>query len=197
MEQMEGEARTKPLKPWFKIAGRDGYRSVKSQVKGLGAVDFSGKTVLDLGCAEGAISLHALDCGAKVVHGVERHDEYIEAAYVVCRGRNAVFWNMDLAEFHTKHPASGLMPRYDVILLLSVIHKLADPLTFLDYCATLSDMLIIRLPNRVLADPRSAPLEVDIQKHLADRFRLVREPKTCIEPVTDKREWMGMFERKA
>ncbi len=184
------------LKPWFTMPGRRGDRTVKEQVKGLGAVDCQDKTVLDLGCAEGAISLHALNCGAAVVHGVERNDEYIEAGYTVCRGRNAIFWQMDLAEFHHKHPTSGLLPRYDIVLLLSIIHKLADPLTFLDYCATLTDELVIRLPDRFLCDPRSLPIAADIPRHLRKRFDLVQEPKTCINPTNGRREWMGVFKRK-
>ncbi len=183
-------------KGWFRIAGlQDGDRTLEQQILGLESYDFADKMVLDLGCAEGLISRYVLERGAKLVHGCEIIDAHLKVATRLCEGLPAQFWRMDLRDFAYWHQKSmrqskkPLLARYDVVLLLSIIHKLREPLAFLDYAASLSDQLIIRLPGRVLNDERSGYLNCNIPKHLANRFELIAEPKTCLQ------EWMGWFRR--
>ena len=61
---------------WFRdyqeIPGmRTGRRKLDDRVAGFDADDFAGKSVLDLGCNIGQMSLYAAECGAKRVLGVE------------------------------------------------------------------------------------------------------------------------------
>lgn len=176
-------------KGWFKIDGvQNGDRTVDEQLQGLEQIDFAGKTVLDLGCAEGLISRHALTHGAACAHGLEIIGEHVEEARRQCAafGDRARFWVGDMA---FQWPGEWL-PHYDVVLLLSSLHKLKHPLNALDRVAQIADTLVIRLPHRVLHDVRSAPLRQDIPNYLAERFVLTDEPKTC------RGEWMGVFVRE-
>lgn len=174
---------------------QDGDRTVDEQALGLEDYDFTGKTVLDLGCAEGLISAYALMEGAKLVHGCEIIGAHLKVATSLMKGRKAQFWTMNLNSFedlHRKSLSEGsppMLPRYDVVLMLSIIHKLTDPLAFLQYASTLSDSLIIRLPSAVLNDERSGFKRINIPANLP-MFDLVSEPKTC------RREWIGIFQRR-
>ena len=183
-------------KGWFIIPGiQDGDRTVDEQALGLEGYDFTGKTVLDLGSAECLISAYALMEGAKLVHGCEIIEAHLKVATSLMKGRAAQFWSMNLNSFKDMHQKSlrrgspPMLARYDVVLMLSIIHKLADPLAFLKYASTLSDSLIIRLPSVVLSDERSGFQQINIPESLP-MFDLVAEPETC------RCEWMGIFQRR-
>lgn len=185
-------------KGWFVIPGTQyGDRSVDEQAIGLENYDFTGKTVLDLGCAEGLISAYALMHGAALVHGCEIIGDHIKVAAKLMVGRPCHFWVMDLNRFEDLHRKSlrrGVPPmlhRYDVVLMLAIAHKMKEPVAFIEYAATLSDSLIIRLPAKILSDKRSNFQNTDIPLLLSPNFDLVSEPSG------PRGEWMGIFQRHA
>jgi 2-polyprenyl-3-methyl-5-hydroxy-6-metoxy-1,4-benzoquinol methylase len=127
---------------WFDIPGfQRGDRTLAEQMMG---VDFevNGKTVLDLGCAEGLIAMEIKKRGAALVHGVEYNDQILEKAIRLARGQVAFF----------KHNLNDGLPsacleQYDVVLLLAILHKLQNPDLALRCCvARARERVIIRLP---------------------------------------------------
>ncbi|HHI81676.1 MAG TPA: hypothetical protein ENJ99_00840, partial [Rhizobiales bacterium] len=65
-------------RPWFIIGDNNGQIPLKRQLLGLSEIDVKGKTLLDVGCAEGLMALHFLDKGAKAVHGIEIRERAVE-----------------------------------------------------------------------------------------------------------------------
>lgn len=113
---------------WLKIPGvqPNGDRSIEEQMLGLNLALFEakGKTVFDIGCAEGAIALAFLDAGASAVRAVDIHAPHLQVARALGKGRERiVFQQADLREL----AESAKPPRYDIVLALGVIHKLWEP----------------------------------------------------------------------
>lgn len=178
-------------KGWFIIPNiQDGDRTIDEQALGLEDYDFTGKTVLDLGCAEGLLSAYVLMHDAALVHGCEIVQHHIDLATRLFKGKKAQFFKIDLNNFQSLHKHPPMLPRYDVVLMLAIAHKLKDPASFINYAATLADSLIIRLPERILSDKRSGFKSIDVPALLAPSFELVAEP------TGPRGEWMGIFERR-
>lgn len=99
---------------------REGKRKLDDRVAGFDADDFDGKTVLDLGCNVGQMSVWAAECGARRVLGVEYDkNAFIEAMSIRDRkGLRAVWFKLDDLDnplfWHHIEP-------HDTVLLLSVI----------------------------------------------------------------------------
>lgn len=172
--------------------GQDGDRTIDEQAIGLEDYDFTGKMVLDLGCAEGLISAYALMEGATLVHGCEIINDHLRVARRLMAGKKAQFFEMDLNNFKQSHKntISQMLPRYDVVLMLAIAHKLKHPAAFIEYAASLADSLIIRLPARILSDKRSGFKPIDVPLLLSNDFELIAEPDG------PRGEWMGIFERR-
>lgn len=133
---------------WFHIPGvQEGDRTLEQQMTGLASMlDYvKGKTVLDLGCAEGLISLEAYKAGASKVHAVDVNVDFIPVAQQ--QGGGVAFVQHNLR--------AGLPPgfdaQYDVVLALAIIHKMYDPEAFTRQVAGYSrDRVVIRLPRKSL-----------------------------------------------
>jgi ubiquinone/menaquinone biosynthesis C-methylase UbiE len=138
---------TKDLAPWF---GHE--RTLEQQWKGLELIDWAGKSVLDLGCAEGEVTMRAMDLGAASAWGVEHREDYVRQARKRCP---SVTWLCaDLNEWPEAQPPR----RWDVVLLLAILHKLRRPDVRLRAFARLAEeTLILRLP------PETGPVIVDIR----------------------------------
>lgn len=130
---------------WFKNTGAGhGDRTVAEQMTGLGdAVAVAkGKTVLDVGCAEGLISREFARAGAQSVHGIEIIPRHVEIAEDLCRGLACTFQVMNLNDWD----GTGIEPR-DVVLALAVLHKMRDPAATAALVAKVTrHLLVIRLP---------------------------------------------------
>lgn len=156
---------------WFKLGTADGLRSVGEQLKGLEQIrPFCRRgSILDLGCAEGAIGKHLVDTeGADLLHGIEAVPERVEAAQKACRGYEGVrFWAADL---NAPEAVQGLLRQYDVVLALAIAHKLKDPTAFARWAAAKAKQVIaIRMPtaSAIFRDPRSDFRTFDPSKLLA------------------------------
>src|SRR3990167_5651067 len=130
---------------WFAIPGeQEGDRTVAEQMEGLRYAirECRNKTVLDLGCAEGLISQAFARAGA-VVHGVDVVPENIEVARRISQG--ITFDTAGLGDLLV-----GRQREYDIVLALSVLHKLVYPFPVFPALARwCRDLCVVRLPSRV------------------------------------------------
>lgn len=132
---------------WFKIGGvQDGDRTLELQLVGLEPAlkAAAGKSVLDLGCAEGLISREFARRGAVPVLGVEIVAEHLEAARELCAGLPIEFQVADIGKMKLPEDAGG----WDIVLMLAVLHKTREPERVLKmFAAATRELLVIRLPG--------------------------------------------------
>lgn len=180
-------------KTWFKVDGK-GDRSLELQLTGLDRLwpAIVGRSVLDVGCAEGLISLQCEQAGARLVLGVEIRRDAVAIANERAFRRRVQFIPGDA---NTYDPAG----RYDVVLLLAILHKLRDPsAAFERYLAACTELCVVRLPHDdwpVLRDPRSGNRPHDLAIAAARAgFGLEHVAEG---PVADGKpaEWVGYFAR--
>ena len=139
----------KVMKPGF---GRGGDRTLEQQLIGLQPMieRVQGKSVLDVGCAEGLIGMHLYDAGAAEVHGVERRQDYVREANRLKGDRAGCTFEAVDANGYT--PAKD----YDIVIMLAVLHKLDNPsaccMRFVDAAR---ELVVMRLP------PKTAPVIID------------------------------------
>lgn len=137
-------------KGWFTIPGvRAGDRTLKEQMLGLDLAlkETAGKTVLDLGCAEGLIAREFARAGAKSVLGVELLEEHLKIARAQCKS----FPQMQFIQAHLGDyiKARESFPQYDIVLALGIIHKLEDPAVPLRFAAqSARSLLVFRAPAK-------------------------------------------------
>ena len=135
-------------KGWFKVPGirPEGDRTLDEQMMGLapGLAECKGKTVLDLGCAEGMISREFALAGAGEVVGIELLDSHLEVARKVCAGLRVHFVCAHLDDYIA---AQGKIVQHDIVLALGIIHKIPDPVVPLRFAArSAKDLLLFRAP---------------------------------------------------
>ncbi len=151
----------KELKSWFTINGAAGDRTLKQQLKGLGDLRdrVTSKTVLDVGCAEGLISMYLFDHGAAAVHGLEVRPDFIDVANDLRGDRACTF---EVADANDYAPVR----QYDIVIMLAVLHKLRDPTAACKrFAAAAREMVVLRLPPKgalVVTDDRSKGEKHDI-----------------------------------
>jgi 2-polyprenyl-3-methyl-5-hydroxy-6-metoxy-1,4-benzoquinol methylase len=140
---------------WFDLPDSPGDRTLSQQMTGLGNLiaEVSGKTVLDVGCAEGLIGIECLKAGASHLVGVELVKKHIDKAKVFGRGLECAFFVADANQFRPQKT-------YDIVLLLAILHKLRNPTeACLRLADAASDLCVIRMginsKNQVISDPRS------------------------------------------
>lgn len=104
----------------------------------------SGKTVLDLGCAEGLIAAEMAKAGAARVEACDNNDEFVRTAMQQeYEHRNLTVHWANLNDGMPAWAAGG----YDIVLALAIIHKLRQPAERLAEAAKLArSLLVIRLP---------------------------------------------------
>lgn len=136
-------------KGWFKLPTQDGDRTPEEQLLGLdpALALAKGATVLDLGCAEGVISQKFAAAGALEVLGVELLQDHVNVARKVCKLHPQVdFICAELGAYITARPAPR---RFDIVLMLSIAHKLSDPGLIVTFAGkSTGKLLAFRGPNR-------------------------------------------------
>lgn len=174
---------------WFTTKGRLGDRTLDQQLKGLDGLfaGCKGKSVLDVGCAEGLISIELAKRGALAVHGVEIVRGHLEVANKL---RGALPVTFEAADVNVWRPKR----KYDIVIALALLHKLRNPT---EGCAALADaareMVVLRLPPLhapTIIDPRSDNEPHHIGDVMGKRgFRLTHTD------FGEYREWVGYYER--
>jgi SAM-dependent methyltransferase len=146
----------KPERPWHHIDDkRPGDRTLEQQMTGLDTLMrmVKGKTVLDLGCAEGLIAIEMAKAGAIAVHGVEIRPRAVEDANILRGDLPITFEVGDGNDWAPKR-------KYDIVAMLSFLHKLRDPTTAVYRFAACTNDVVIKLPQQNQCDLAS-PVVVD------------------------------------
>jgi SAM-dependent methyltransferase len=176
----------KQLKPWF---GPGGDRTLAQQLAGLDVLRarVPGCSVLDVGCAEGAVSLQLCDDGAAAVHGIDIRPDFVEHANAARGDRAALF---EVADANTYTPKRS----YDFVLMLAVLHKLADPSAAAARLAAAGRFVVVRLPPEhapKIRDARSGFKPHAVHRVLLNSgFRALHITKGAFD------EWMGYYIRE-
>jgi 2-polyprenyl-3-methyl-5-hydroxy-6-metoxy-1,4-benzoquinol methylase len=108
----------------------------------------TGKTVLDLGTAGGAVCFEAVERGARLAVGVETEDRRIRGARFIKRRtrlKNVEFVQQDFWEFFQR-----TRPEFDLILVLNVLHHLANPRPLLRRIAKAArERIVVEIPTTI------------------------------------------------
>jgi len=119
---------------------------------------FDGRTVLDVGCAEGLFSVHAARCGAARVMGIERNRcTYQRACFIQSAA------DLDNVSFRNGSVASvDCDERFDHVLALNLLYHLVSPLDALRRLRTwCADRLYVTVPIEVDRDDDSPLVRLD------------------------------------
>src|SRR4026209_1180500 len=111
-------------RPWFIIGDNGGQLDIERQDAGLSQIDFKSKTVLEIGCAEGLVSLQNLNRGARLSHGVEFRERAVEVARsiagVLGKSNSAKFYSGDIRAADTVLNQNGMLNQYDIVMAMAV-----------------------------------------------------------------------------
>lgn len=125
---------------WLTIPGvQTGERTVEEQCAALqlAIADCKGKTILDLGCAEGLIGREFIRAGAVRCVGLEAVPTHISVALKQCKGLPMEFELVDLNE------CEGLVYKADIVLALNIAQKMKDPAALLKFAACAARELVL------------------------------------------------------
>jgi 2-polyprenyl-3-methyl-5-hydroxy-6-metoxy-1,4-benzoquinol methylase len=125
--------------------------------------DFTGKTVLDIGCNAGFYSFAAKLRGAKSVLGLDHQPHYIEQARLF---REILGVAVDL-QVSDGHDLDERLGTFDVVINTGVIYHLQNPMDFLTRMAKLTSDLMY-LESEVLTDPQHADYAWFIEKEYCE-----------------------------
>lgn len=176
-------------KGWFVTSGRQGDRTLEQQLEGLGELlrGCPGKTVLDVGCAEGLISIELAKRGALAVHGIEIVPEHVKVGLTL-RGNLPV--TLEVGDANTWAPRRD----YDIVIMLALLQKVRNPS---DVCrrmvAAARKGVVLRLPPKhapTIVDERSGFFPHDIDQVMVDSGF---ERKITLAGTFS--EWIGYYER--
>lgn len=180
----------KPHRHWFPVRGEPGDRTIDQQMQGLMLLQQSvaGKTVLDVGCAEGLIDIELVKAGAIAVHGVEIRPQAVSIANELRGDLPITFEQGDMNSWRPKR-------EYNVLVMLAILHKLKHPdLVLHDLLRHCTDLVVLRLPprhdNPTVRDARSGGKPIHLQRVLLGAgFDFVHATLGYLD------EWVGYYRR--
>lgn len=104
--------------------------------------EIEGCRFLDVGCAEGAFMVRAVQAGARRVAAVERDDARRERAY-----ENLAAWGWGRDRVDIQHEFSPWLPAADVVICFSVLHYVRHVFWFIDrLCEATAATLLFEFP---------------------------------------------------
>lgn len=127
--------------------------------------EVNGRTVLDVGCAEGLIALECKKAGAKLILGVDNRETAVKEA----RQHFGDSYTCDaiVADVSQWEPRAS----FDVVLMLGVLQKLPNPgEVFVRMLCRCKELAVVRLPDGGwpgLTDSRSGNQRIELDKAAA------------------------------
>jgi predicted RNA methylase len=170
---------------WFVIPGmQTGDRTLEEQIIAVrpALAEAKGRTVLDMGCAEGLIGLEFARAGALAVHGMDAVRGHIDVAEEVGQGQPMTFECADLNVLGAPRP-------YDIVLALGVIHKLHEPGVGLKWAADCTRRLLLVRSGRGERDGRI--YSKHRRKNSCDRDEVLRGAGLVYEKTVQGPEGRG------
>jgi SAM-dependent methyltransferase len=202
---------SKPFRPWFIIGDNGGQVPLERQYAGLNAVDFTGKSILEIGCAEGLVSIANVRRGARLVHGIEFRERAVEVARsmagVLDLADRVKFFVGDIRDSVRVLNQAGMLPRYDVVMAMAVLQKVPDQADtlrrILGKCTT---TMVLRLGERGLfrrrlirtawSWGRSDPVDIAREEGFSLLWESCGYPKGEPPFPLEGDGWLAVFERK-
>jgi len=137
------------MKGWISLPGirEHADRTLAEQMLGLNdaLAEAEGRTVLDLGAAECAISKEFAKAGATRVFAIESLHEHLEVARRYCADTPQV--EMQQGYLQDWIPAHDPPEVFDIVLCLGIAHKIHDPSIVLRFaCRSARDLVLFRAP---------------------------------------------------
>lgn len=129
---------------WFVIPGVQlGDVTLEDQIIALGPAfaEAPGKTVLDIGCAEGLIGREFAKSGAREVIALDSIEAHLDVAREQCAGYPITFVHANINDPQPLYSA-------DIVLALGVIHKLQFPEIGVRFAARSSRSLVLLRSGR-------------------------------------------------
>ena len=193
----------KPYKPWFIIGDNGGQVHISRQSSGLSKIDMAGKTVLDIGCAEGLVSIQCAERGAKLVHGFELRERTVEVARSLVGNTGmsdrVKFFQGDLHNAKAALHQDGMLDKYDVVLGNAVLHKFTKSADAAQLAFNLcNETIVVRLGDRRLRISRWRSTDV-VDFAARSGFKMDWEgegyPQGDPPHSKDGEAWMAVFQR--
>lgn len=174
LKGLETYANVKILQEWH---GKDPYTPHTYKMLDEN-INFKNKSVLDIGCHYGTYCLLAEEKGAKMVVGLDVSKDVILKAERInqLNDSNIKFLWGDIEEYDKER-----LGKYDIILLLNVLHHNKYPERTLNLCFSITKELVleVEMPNkdRIKKFPDFKFLSLEEFKKIADRhgFKLKKE----------------------
>ncbi|HEC64673.1 MAG TPA: methyltransferase domain-containing protein [bacterium] len=130
---------------------------VKDRLGMINWAGFKDRTVLDIGCNNGMFVREAMKHGAKRAVGVDKSDCIIGARQLA-KGKEE-FWQVDVESEEFKR----FCPRFDIVMVLSVLTHLKDKEVFLDWLDGIVKFALYFETNH--GEPNKKHIEL-VKKHI-------------------------------
>lgn len=194
----------KPYRPWHIIGDNGGQVPFDRQWRGLHNLELKGNSVLDIGCAEGLVSMRCAEEGASLVHGVELRERAVEVARSLAgytnNAEHVKFFQADLSRPEQALNLPGMKQQYDVVIANAVIQKVKKRASRLleAVLSKASDQLLIRLPKRAVQTKDNSTVD-PVERAKAAGFEMQWE--ACGYPEGDPpypiegEAWLALFKK--
>lgn len=171
----------------FGIIGRRAGTDIKERLSGIEFLlgETNNKSVLDIGCAEGLISLEFAKNGASTINGFDIQDISINKAIQVFEQADIntpyTFKQVNLNNFNNAIDSFGTDDNYDIVLFLGVYHHLNrdSALKVLNYCFSHSNEYVaIRTDSNLPHIKEMQKFELikdDNSKNITGRIRIYKK----------------------
>ncbi len=156
---------------WYAVEGlQAGQVDFEDRIDGLEFIArrAEGKTVYDLGCAEGLIAQWLVTRGALGAIGFDYNKSRVDMGNAItCPSVN--LYVLDLEEIAEKG-FKETKPCADIVLCLAILQKMRRPEKLLDMAMALcGEWLVIRTPSQVIDDKRSDHRKLDTKAYICER----------------------------
>jgi tRNA (mo5U34)-methyltransferase len=157
----------------------------------LGAVDFRGKSVLDVGCWDGYWSFFAEKRGAASVLAADDFSQNWASADGVGLAKELLGSKIDIDPRRSVYDLASLDRRFDIVMFLGVYYHLLDPFhafAQLRHCCHANTVVLIEGAEAVGLPAQAALVGVDMTKFLPASSALEYMLSACYFAVASRAE---------